>query len=100
MRRLDIQIDIARELEGMDKEKFNQEIRELLEKYFELNSIHIRKEVHTVEVERLHLKTNQQQQPEEWQDVVDIEREPLVTEFDSSKESTSTTLNNKPSSYY
>ncbi|PTX55009.1 hypothetical protein C8P63_12331 [Melghirimyces profundicolus] len=86
MRKLDIQIDIAREKEDMDKEKFHQDLRHVLEQYFELNSIHIRKEVHTVEVERLPLKPQAEEEPEEWRDVIEIEREPLVTEFDSAGE--------------
>lgn len=87
MRKLDIQIDIAQEYEGKDKEEFQRDLRRVLEKYFELNSIHIRKEIHTVEVDRLNLTPDTTDTPrDEWQDILDIERQPLVTEFGSTDE--------------
>lgn len=85
MRKLDIQIDIAREYEGKDKEEFQQDLRRVLEKYFELNSIHIRKEIHTVEIDRLNLKPETTER-DEWQDILEIERQPLVTEFGPTEE--------------
>ncbi|WP_380706097.1 hypothetical protein [Salinithrix halophila] len=86
MRKLDIQIDIAREYEGIDREAFHRDLRKVLEKYYELNSIHIRKEVHTVEVQKVNLK--QQEEAEKvtaLPETIEIEREPLVTVFDSSE---------------
>ncbi|MDR6224718.1 hypothetical protein [Desmospora profundinema] len=85
MRKMDIQIDIAREYEKIDKEAFNRDLRKLLEKYFELNSIHIRKEVHTVEVQKVNLKQGEEATEEPvLPETLDIERQPLVTVFDSS----------------
>ncbi|MDA8351983.1 MAG: hypothetical protein M0Z65_02090 [Firmicutes bacterium] len=83
MRKLDIQIEVAREQDGMDKESFHRDLRQVLEKYFVLKSLHIRKEVHTVEVDRIIVKPEEEETEIEWQDVLDIEREPLVTELDS-----------------
>ncbi|OYD09880.1 hypothetical protein [Paludifilum halophilum] len=79
MLKLDIQIDIACEYKGVDKEAFHRDLQSTLEKYFELNSIHIRKEIHTVEVEKINLK--EQQEKPDFHDTVDIERKPLVTVF-------------------
>ncbi|GGE27491.1 hypothetical protein GCM10011571_32160 [Marinithermofilum abyssi] len=79
MRKMDIQIDIAREKEGMQKEEFHQDLRSLLEKYFEVNSIRIRKEVHTIEVENVKLKETEENHV--MPDTLDIERQPLVQVF-------------------
>ncbi|SDW30075.1 hypothetical protein SAMN05444487_102192 [Marininema mesophilum] len=84
MYKLDIQIDIAREIEEMDKKAFHQDLRKLLSKYFELNSIHIRKEIHRVEVESLHFREKTETEANQLplsEPLIDIERKPLVTEF-------------------
>jgi hypothetical protein len=97
MRKMDIQIDIAREYEEVDKESFNRDLRQFLEKYFELNSIHIRKEIHTVEVQKLNLKRGEQRiEPHILTETLEIEREPLVTVFDSSKDKPPTHPKLKP----
>ncbi|SFS58985.1 hypothetical protein [Marininema halotolerans] len=86
MHKMDIQIDIAREIETIDKKAFHLDLKNVLSKYFEINSIHIRKEIHTVEVERLQFREKMVTEITEStppDPLVEIERTPLVTEFDS-----------------
>ncbi|QKG84167.1 hypothetical protein GXN76_06550 [Kroppenstedtia pulmonis] len=81
MRKLDIQVDIAHEYDGTNKAEFHRELRGILEKYFELNSIHIRKEIHTVEVDKINLREDRSDEVRS-HEVTEIERQPLVTTFD------------------
>ncbi|PTM58452.1 hypothetical protein [Desmospora activa] len=105
MRKLDIQVDISEEYQMADKSQFHHELRSLLEKYFALNSIHIRKEVHTVEVAQVNIWQEETIKPavsepaiseptvsesaiSEIIETIEMEREPLVQVFDSTENET------------